>query len=49
VLARLDARAGDPGLLTLTDWAPPVQRRHSRKPLDGALKLAADADPEEEA
>jgi hypothetical protein len=49
VLAKLNERAAVAELRTLTEWALPIQQRHFQEALDGALKLAAEADPAAEA
>ena len=49
IVAKLNERAGNAELRTLTDWALPIQQRHLEEVLDGSLKLAADEDPDEDA
>jgi hypothetical protein len=49
IVAKLNEKAGNPELRTLTDWALPIQQRHLEEVLDGSLKLAADEDPDEPA
>jgi hypothetical protein len=49
IVAKLNEKAGNAELRTLTDWALPIQQRHLQEVLDGSLKLAADEDPDEEA
>ena len=49
IVAKLNEKAGNAELRTLTDWALPIQQRHLQEVLDGSLKLAADEDPGEEA
>ena len=45
IVAKLNEKAGNAELRTLTDWALPIQQRHLQEVLDGSLKLAADEDP----
>jgi hypothetical protein len=49
IVAKLNEKAGNVELRTLTDWALPIQQRHLQEVLDGSLKLAAGEDPDEEA
>ena len=49
IVAKLNERAANAELRTLTEWALPIQQRHFQEVLDGALKLAADVDPDKEA
>jgi hypothetical protein len=49
ILGKLNEQAQIAEVRTLTEWALPIQERHLAEVLDGALKLAADADPGEEA
>jgi hypothetical protein len=44
-LTSLAARDGSSGLVDLTGWALPVQERHLRIALDGAVRLAEAGDP----
>jgi len=48
ILAKLNESAGIADVRTLAEWAVPLQERHLQEVLDGSLKLAADADPDEE-
>jgi hypothetical protein len=49
IVAKLNEKAGNAELRTLTDWALPIQQRHLEEVLDGSLKLAAAEDPDAEA
>ncbi len=49
IVAKLNEKAGNADLRTLTEWALPIQQRHLQEVLDGSLKLAADEDPDAEA
>ncbi len=49
IVAKLNEKAGNAELRSLTDWALPIQQRHLEEVLDGSLKLAADEDPDEDA
>src|SRR6185436_4419960 len=49
IVAKLNEKAGNAELRTLTDWALPIQQRHLQEALDGSLKLAADEDPDADA
>jgi hypothetical protein len=49
VLAKLNEQAGEEPISELTGWALPIQERHFSETKDGALKLAGDKDPYEEA
>ena len=49
IVAKLNEKAGNAELRTLTDWALPIQQRHLQEVLDGSLKLAAGEDPDEAA
>ena len=49
IVAKLNEKAGNAELRTLTDWALPIQQRHLQEVLDGSLKLAADEDPDADA
>ena len=49
IVAKLNEKAANRELRTLTDWALPIQQRHLQEVLDGSLKLAADEDPDAEA
>jgi hypothetical protein len=49
IVAKLNEKAGNAELRTLTEWALPIQQRHLQEVLDGSLKLAAEEDPDEEA
>lgn len=49
IVAKFNERAGDAELTRLTAWALPIQQRHFQEALDGSLKLAAAADPGEDA
>jgi hypothetical protein len=49
IVAKLNEKAGNGELRTLTDWALPIQQRHLQEVFDGSLKLAAGEDPDEEA
>jgi hypothetical protein len=44
-LGSLVLRGGDAELQRLADWALPIQERHLRLALDGAVRLARAADP----
>ena len=46
---KLNEKADNAQLRTLTDWALPIQQRHPQEVLDGSLKLAAGVDPDEPA
>jgi hypothetical protein len=48
IVAKLNERAANAELRTLTDWALPIQQRHLQEAFDGSLELAADEDPNEE-
>lgn len=48
IVAKLNEKAGNNELRTLTDWALPIQQRHLAEALDGSLKLAAEDDPDED-
>jgi hypothetical protein len=45
VLAKLNERARVEGLQELVDWALPIQQRHLKDVLDGAVELAEQEDP----
>jgi hypothetical protein len=45
ILGRMNERARHPGLDGLVDWATPIQERHFQFTRQGALKLAAEEDP----
>jgi hypothetical protein len=45
ILAKLNEQAGDQRLQELVDWALPIQERHFEEVKAGALKLAAEEDP----
>ncbi len=47
IVEKLNEKAGDADVRTLTEWALPIQRRHFDEVLAGSLALAADEDPEE--
>jgi hypothetical protein len=49
IVAKLNEKAGNEELRTLTEWALPIQQRHLQEVLDGSMKLAAAEDPGEEA
>jgi hypothetical protein len=49
IVGKLNEKAGNAELRTLTEWALPIQQRHLQEVLDGSLKLAAEEDPDEEA
>ncbi|HWM10381.1 MAG TPA: hypothetical protein VNO82_13600 [Solirubrobacteraceae bacterium] len=49
IVDKLNAKAGNADLRTLTEWALPIHQRHFQEALDGSLKLAAHEDPDEEA
>jgi hypothetical protein len=49
IVAKLNEKAANAELRTLTDWALPIQQRHLQEALDGSLKLAADEDPDADA
>jgi hypothetical protein len=48
IVEKLNERAGLGEVRALAAWALPIQQRHLQEALDGALKLAADEDPNEE-
>jgi hypothetical protein len=48
IVAKLNEKAGNGEVRTLTEWALPIQQRHLQDVLNGSLKLAADEDPFEE-
>jgi hypothetical protein len=47
IVGKLNEKAGNAELRTLTEWALPIQQRHLQEVLDGSLKLAAEEDPDE--
>ena len=49
IVGKLNEKAGNAELRTLTEWALPIQQRHLQEVLDASLKLAAEEDPDEEA
>ena len=49
IVAKLNERAGNAQLHTLSEWALPIQQRHLQEVLAGSLKLAATVDPDGEA
>jgi len=49
VLAKLNEQAGEEQIAELTQWALPIQERHFSETKEGALQLAGEKDPYEEA
>lgn len=49
VLAKLNEQAGEEQISELTQWALPIQERHFSETKEGALQLAGEKDPYEEA
>lgn len=49
VLAKLNEQAGEEQISELTGWALPIQERHFSATKEGALQLAGEKDPYEEA
>jgi hypothetical protein len=49
VLKKLNEQAGEQPISNLTEWALPIQERHFSQTKEGALKLAGEKDPYEEA
>ena len=47
IVGKMNERGRLPGLQELVDWATPIQERHLQDTLQGALKLAAQEDPNE--
>jgi hypothetical protein len=47
IVRTLNERARNAAVAELADWAIPIQERHFQDVLDGSLKLAAAADPNE--
>ncbi len=49
VLKKLNEQAGEEKIAELTEWALPIQERHFSQTKEGALQLAGEKDPYEEA
>ncbi len=49
VLKKLNEQAGEEKIAELTEWALPIQERHFSQTKEGALHLAGEKDPYEEA
>lgn len=49
VLRKLNEQAGEEKIAELTEWALPIQERHFSQTKEGALRLAGEKDPYEEA
>lgn len=49
VLKKLNEQAGEEKIAELTEWALPIQERHFSETKEGALQLAGEKDPYEEA
>lgn len=49
VLKKLNEQAGEEQIAELTEWALPIQERHFSQTKEGALQLAGEKDPYEEA
>jgi hypothetical protein len=49
VLQKLNEQAGEEPIAELVQWALPIQERHFSETKEGALKLAGEKDPYEEA
>jgi hypothetical protein len=49
VLKKLNEQAGEERIAELTEWALPIQERHFSQTKEGALQLAGEKDPYEEA
>jgi hypothetical protein len=49
VLQKLNEQAGEEPIAELTPWALPIQERHFSETKEGALQLAGEKDPYEEA
>jgi thioesterase domain-containing protein len=49
VLKKLNEQAGEQTISELTEWALPIQERHFSETKEGALQLAGQKDPYEEA
>ena len=49
VLKKLNEQAGEETVAELVEWALPIQERHFSQTKEGALQLAGDKDPYEEA
>jgi hypothetical protein len=49
VLKKLNEQAGEQPISNLTEWALPIQEQHFSQTKEGALKLAGEKDPYEEA
>jgi len=47
IVSKLNQKAANPQVGTLTDWAIAIQQRHFQDVLDAAVQLAGDEDPDE--